>query len=403
MSKTNHQNLALNSDDGHLHLPRRQNVWRAATRVVLVVALLLGLGAARVLVQRAASKAELETQSLEGQRIFVTTVTPTPSKSSGLLTLPATLRGDNETAIYARVNGYVRRFNVEIGDRVTKGERLAELDTPELDQQVSQAAAQVEQARANVVLGKVALDRWKKLFSQDSVARQDLDTKQNAYDTAVAAQAAAEANLKQLQAMTAFKNVEAPFDGVITARNVDIGNLVNSGSSGVALFSMAVTDPLRVFVDVPQAYVKMIHVGSEVPVAQAELPGQVFKAVVTYVAGAIDVATRSLRIELMLHNPDGRLKPGTYVQIALPLAPAGAVAIPANALLFRAEGPNVAVVDKSGIVRLQPITIARDRGASLEVTQGVTTSDDIVLNPPDSIADGDHVTVVSGAKPATSK
>ncbi len=403
MSKTNHQNLALNSDDGHLHLPRRQKVWRAATRVVLVVALLLGLGAARVLVQRAASKAELETQSLEGQRIFVTTVTPTPSKSSGLLTLPATLRGDNETAIYARVNGYVRRFNVEIGDRVTKGERLAELDTPELDQQVSQAAAQVEQARANVVLGKVALDRWKKLFSQDSVARQDLDTKQNAYDTAVAAQAAAEANLKQLQAMTAFKNVEAPFDGVITARNVDIGNLVNSGSSGVALFSMAVTDPLRVFVDVPQAYVKMIHVGSEVPVAQAELPGQVFKAVVTYVAGAIDVATRSLRIELMLHNPDGRLKPGTYVQIALPLAPAGAVAIPANALLFRAEGPNVAVVDKSGIVRLQPITIARDRGASLEVTQGVTTSDDIVLNPPDSIADGDHVTVVSGAKPATSK
>ena len=196
---------------------------------------------------------------------------------------------------------------------------------------------------------------------------------------------------------------QAPFDGVITARNVDIGNLVNSGSSGVALFSMAVTDPLRVFVDVPQAYVKMIHVGSEVPVAQAELPGQVFKAVVTYVAGAIDVATRSLRIELMLHNPDGRLKPGTYVQIALPLAPAGAVAIPANALLFRAEGPNVAVVDKSGIVRLQPITIARDRGASLEVTQGVTTSDDIVLNPPDLIADGDHVTVVSGAKPATSK
>ncbi len=403
MSKTKHQNLALNSDDGHLHLPRRQRVWRGATRVVLIVVLLLGLGAARVLVQRAASKAELEAQSLEGQRIFVTTVTPTPSKSSGLLTLPATLRGDNETSIYARVNGYVRKFNVEIGDRVTKGERLAELDTPELDQQVRQAAAQVEQAKANVVLGKVALDRWKKLFSQDSVAKQDLDTKQNAYDTAVAAQAAAQANLKQLQATTAFKNVEAPFDGVITARNVDIGNLVNSGSAGVALFSMAVTDPLRVFVDVPQAYVKMIHVGSDVPVAQAELPGQVFKAVVTYVAGAIDIATRTLRIELMLHNRDGRLKPGTYVQIALPLAPAGAVAIPANTLLFRAEGPNVALVDKSGIVRLQPIMIARDLGASLEVAQGVTPSDQIVLNPPDSIANGDHVTVVSEAKPASGK
>jgi membrane fusion protein, multidrug efflux system len=403
VSKTKHQNLVLNSDDGHLHLPRRQRVWRGAARVVLIVVLLLGLGAARVLVQRAASKAELEAQSLEGQRIFVTTVTPTPSKSSGLLTLPATLRGDNETAIYARVSGYVHKFNVEIGDRVTKGERLAELDTPELDQQVRQAAAQVEQAKANVVLGKVALDRWKKLYSQDSVARQDLDTKQNAYDTAVAAQAAAEANLEQLQATTAFKNVEAPFDGVITARNVDIGNLVNSGSSGAALFTMAVTDPLRVFVDVPQAYVKMIHVGTEVPVAQAELPGQVFKAVVTYVAGAIDIATRSLRIELMLHNRDGRLQPGTYVQIALPLAPAGAVTIPANTLLFRAEGPHVALVDKSGIVRLRPIMIARDLGASLEVAQGVTPSDQIVLNPPDSIANGDHVTVVSEAKPASGK
>jgi RND family efflux transporter MFP subunit len=403
VSTTKHQNLALNSDDGRLHLPRRQRIWGGATRIVLIVALALGLGAARVLVQRAASKAELDAQALEGQRIFVTAVTPAPSKSGGVLTLPATLRGDNETGIYSRVNGYVHKFNVEIGDRVTKGQVLAELDTPELDEQVRQAAAQVEQAKANVVLGKVALDRWKKLFSQDSVAKQDLDTKQNAYDTAVAALAAAEANLKQLQATTAFKNVMAPFDGVITARNVDIGNLVNSGSAGVALFSMAVTDPLRVFVDVPQAYVKSIHVGTEVPVTQAELPGQVFKAVVTYVAGAIDIATRSLRIELMLHNPDGRLKPGTYVQIALPLAPAGAVTIPANALLFRAEGPNVAVVDKSGNIRLQPIQIARDLGASLEVAQGLTPSDRIVLNPPDSIANGDHVTVVSGGKPAAGK
>ncbi|MGO8738711.1 efflux RND transporter periplasmic adaptor subunit [Rhodoblastus sp.] len=403
MSKTKHQNLALNSDDGHLHLPKRQRVWRGAARVLLIVAVLLGLGAARVLVLRASSKAELETQLREGQRIFVTTVAPTTSKSGGLLTLPATLRGDNETSIYARVNGYVRKFNVEIGDRVTKDQVLAELDTPELDEQVRQAAAQVEQARANVVLGKVAFERWKKLFAQDSVAAQDLDTKKNAFDTAVAAQAAAQANLMQLQATTAFKKVLAPFDGVITARNVDIGNLVNSGSSGVSLFSMAVTDPLRVFVDVPQAYVKSIHVGTEVPVAQAELPGQIFKAVVTYVAGAIDIATRTMRIELMLHNADGRLKPGTYVQIALPLAPAGAVAIPANTLLFRAEGPNVALVDKSGIVRLQPIMIARDLGASLEVAQGVTPSDQIVLNPPDSIANGDHVTVVSEAKPASGK
>nr|WP_272884922.1 efflux RND transporter periplasmic adaptor subunit [Candidatus Rhodoblastus alkanivorans] len=372
-------------------------------RAILVLAALLGVGAARVLVERAASRTELEAQSLESQRVFVTTITPKPSMSGGVLTLPATLRGDNETAIYARVNGYVRKFNVEIGDRVTKGETLAELETPELDQQVRQAAAQVEQAKANVVLGKVALDRWKKLYSQDSVARQDLDTKQNAYDTAVAAEAGAQANLKQLQATTAFKNVVAPFDGVITARNVDIGNLVNSGSSGVALFSMAVTDPLRVFVDVPQAYMTAIHVGTEVAVTQPELPGQTFKATVTYVAGAIAVATRTLRVELMLPNPQGRLKPGAYVQIALPLRPAGQVSIPANTLLFRAEGPNVALVDSSGLVRLQPVTIARDLGATLEIAEGVTTKDQIILNPPDSIANGERVTVVTGKNSGAGK
>ncbi|WP_298428307.1 efflux RND transporter periplasmic adaptor subunit [Rhodoblastus sp.] len=397
MTRKNHDNLALHSDDGHLHLPRRQRVWRGARRASLIVLVLLGLGAARVLIERAASKAELEAQTLQNQRIFVTIVTPKPSEGGGALTLPATLRGDNETAIFARVNGYVRKFNVEIGDRVTKGQVLAELDTPELDEQVRQAAAQVEQAKANVVLGKVALDRWKTLFAQDSVARQDLDTKQNAYDTAVAALAAAEANLKQLQATTAFKNVEAPFDGVITARNVNIGNLVNSGSGGVSLFSTAVTDPLRVFVDVPQAYMKMIHVGTDVDVTQPELPGQVFKATVSYVAGAVDITTRTLRVELLLPNRDGRLKPGAYVQLALPLSAMGAFSIPANTLLFRAEGPNVAVVDADGKVQLRPIVIARDLGATLQVSQGLTKDDRIVLNPPDSLVTGENVTVVPAA------
>ena len=403
MNRKTHENLALHSDDGPLHLPRRQRVWRGAMRASLIVLLLLGLGAARVLVERAASKSELAAQTLENQRIFVTTVTPTPTRSGGVLTLPATLRGDNETAIYARVTGYVRKFDVEIGDRVAKGQVLAELDTPELDQQVRQAAAQVEQAKANVVLGKAALDRWKKLFKEDSVAKQALDEKQNAFDTAVAAQAAAEANLKQLQATTAFKHVVAPFDGVITARNVNIGNLVDSGSSGLSLFSMAVTDPLRVFVDVPQAYVKMIQVGTKVDVTQQELPGEVFKATVSYIAGAIDVTTRSLRVELMLPNPHGALKPGAYVQVSLPLAPRAPLSIPANTLLFRAEGPHVAVVDAEGVVHLQPVKIARDLGASLQISEGLSADDRIVLNPPDSLLSGDRVTIVAPEKPGAGK
>ena len=167
MTKKAHENLALSSDDGHLHLPRRQKIWRSARRAALIVLAILALGSVRVLMGRATSKAELETQSLESQRVFVKTVTPVVSKSGGVLTLPATLRGDNETAIYARVPGYVQSFAVEIGARVTTGQVLAELDTPELDQQVRQAAAQLEQAKANVVLGKVALDRWQKLFKEE--------------------------------------------------------------------------------------------------------------------------------------------------------------------------------------------------------------------------------------------
>ncbi|WP_296707464.1 efflux RND transporter periplasmic adaptor subunit [Rhodoblastus sp.] len=403
MTKTTHENLALHSDDGHLHLPRRQRVWRNARRAGVVVLALLALGAVRVLMGRATSRAELETQSLESQRIFVRTATPVPSKSGGMLSLPATLRGDNETAIYARVSGYVQSFAVEIGARVTTGQLLAELDTPELDQQVRQAAAQLEQAKANVVLGKVALDRWQKLFKEDSVARQALDEKQNAYDTAVAAQNAAAANLRQLQATTAFKRVLAPFDGVITARNVNVGNLVNAGSGGVSLFSMATTDPLRVFVDVPQAYVNLVPLGAKVAVTQPELPGQNFTATVTHIAGAIDVATRSLRVELILPNAEGRLKPGAYVQVALPLTPKGALSIPANTLLFRAEGPNVAVVDASDTIRLRPVTIARDLGATLEISAGVEADDRIVINPPDSLINGEGVSIVPAPTPGAAK
>lgn len=392
MTKKSHENLAVHSDDGQLHLPRRGAVWRAARRGALLFCVILALGAIRVVMTRGAAQAELQERSTQGQKIFVKTVAPTPTKNSGVLTLPATLRGDNETTIYARVSGYVRTFLVDIGSRVTKGQVLAELDTPELDQQLAQNKAQLEQAKANVVLARVALDRWKKLFTQDSVARQDLDTKQNAYDTSVALQNAAEANVQQLMEMTAFKHVLAPFDGVITLRNVDLGNLINAGGGGVALFTMAKTDPLRVYIDLPQAYSQSVAVGDKVTVTQSELPGQTFPGRVARIAGAINVATRSQQVELTLANPDGRLTPGAYVQVALPLRPKAPLSIPSNSLLFRAEGPVVAVVDGSGRVHLRPIAIANDLGATLEISQGISADDRIVVNPPDSLAEGDRVT-----------
>jgi len=230
------------------------------------------------------------------------------------------------------------------------------------------------------------------LFKQDSVARQDLDQHQNAFDTSVALQDAAAANVQQLQEMSGFKHVQAPFDGVITSRNVDLGNLINAGGGGVALFSMAKTDPLRVFIDVPQAYSRNIAVGAQVEVRQTEIPDQVFHGVVSRIAGAIDVATRSQRVELTLPNSDGRLSPGAYVRVSLPLAPKGALSIPANTLLFRAEGPNVAVIDDAGRVHLRPVTIANDLGATLEIAHGLGPDDRVIVNPPDSLAEGDQIT-----------
>ncbi len=394
MTEKTHEDLALYSSggDGHLRLPPREKVWRNARRAGLILLAVLALGSARVMMVRASAKADLETQSLESQRLFVKTISPAPTKNSGTLNLPATLRGDNETAIYARVPGYVHSFLVDIGSRVKSGQVLAELDTPELDQQLASAKAQLDTAKANTVLARVALERWKKLFAQDSVARQDLDQHQNAFDTSVAQEAAALANVQQLLEMTAFKRVLSPFDGVITQRNVDLGNLINAGGGGVALFSMAKTDPLRVFIDAPQAYSRQILVGADVGVTQTEIPGRVFHGVVSRIAGAIDATTRTQRVELSLPNPDGTLAPGAYVNVSLPLAPKGPLSIPANTLLFRAEGPNVAVVDDEGRAHLRMVAIANDLGATLEISQGVGPQDKVIVNPPDLLADGDRVT-----------
>ncbi|MCW2274673.1 efflux RND transporter periplasmic adaptor subunit [Rhodoblastus acidophilus] len=393
MTKKTHQSMGLQNPDGQMHLPKRGGVARTAKIFALIFLIVLAIGAGRVLLGRGAAQAALEEQSAQGQKIFVKTISPAPSKSSNALTLPATLRGDNETAIYARVTGYVRAFAVDIGAKVKKGQVLAELDTPELDQQVAQARAQLEQAKANVALAEAALKRWKTLFTQNSVAKQDLDVKQNAYDTSVALQTSAEAYLKQLQETTAFKHVQAPFDGVITQRNVDLGNLITAGSTGSALFSMARPDPLRVRIDAPQAYAGGIKVGDKVKVTQPELPGKSFAAEVTRIAGAINVATRSQTIELALPNPDGELTPGAYVQVSLPMPPKGPLSIPANTLLFRSEGPVVVVVDAEGKAHLRPISIVNDLGATLEIAGGLTPTEKVIINPPDAIAEGDKVSV----------
>lgn len=411
MTEKHHAELAIPEHDpaDGRQLPPRHGEFRRAKIALIVVALLLVAGAARTTISNALQRRDVADVTAQNAKQYVSVVTPQATEASETL-LPATLRGAVESPIYARATGYLLHRYVDIGARVKQGQLLADLDTPEIDQELAQAIAQRNQISASLGLAKSSLDRWQQLRQRDAVSQQELDERQSTYTQGVANLAAADANVKRLQQLESFKRIVAPFDGVITQRNVDIGDLIAAGSgSSQALFSLAQTDPLRVYVQVPQAYAQGVAVGQPVIVTQAELPGQHFQGKITHVSGAIDVTTRSLQIEAALPNPDGKLRPGAYVQLALPSAVQAHLSVPANALLFRAEGPRVAVVDDQGVVHLQKIVIAKDLGQSLELADGVSPTDHVIVNPSDSIDDGDHVQAKalavkggSGSKPKSS-
>lgn len=393
MTEKHHAELAIPEHDpaDGRQIPPRQGEFRRAKIVLIVVALLLAAGAARTIVANVLQRRAVASATLENARQYVSVVTPHASAASETV-LPATLRGAVESPIYARATGYLLHRYVDIGARVKSGQLLADLDTPEIDQELAQAIAQRNQINASLGLAKSSLERWQQLRQRDAVSQQELDERQSAYMQGMANLAAADANVKRLQQLESFKRIVAPFDGVITQRNVDVGDLIDAGSGNSrALFSLAQTDPLRVYVQVPQAYAQGVAVGQPVVVTQAELPGRHFHGTITHVSGAIDVATRSLQIEAALPNPDNELRPGAYVQLALPNTTQAHLSVPANALLFRAEGPRVAVVDDRGIVHLNKIVIARDLGQTLELADGVSATDRVIVNPSDSIDDGDHV------------
>lgn len=265
-----------------------------------------------------------------------------------------------QSPISARASGYLKRWTRDIGSRVEKGELLAEIETPEIDQQLSQAVAARAQAASGLELARSTAERWEALRKKDVVSQQDLDERRSAVAQATSNVAAADANVQRLKQTEGFKRVLAPFAGVITRRNVDVGDLIDAGAgggAGRALFMLAQTDPLRVYVNVPQAYAQLVKAGQPVVVTQAELRGQSFKGEVARTSGAIDTTTRMMQVEVSLPNKDGALLPGAYVQVSLPLAASRTLTVPANALLFRAEGTRIAVVDAQGRVALRAVTL----------------------------------------------
>ncbi|KVX67644.1 efflux RND transporter periplasmic adaptor subunit [Burkholderia stagnalis] len=406
MEEKHHSAVGIQVDEHGLDLPARAGVWRRARIVVIVVGVLLAAGAARTIVSNVTNHNRLDALTAQNARQYVNVVHPADAASGGRLSLPGTLRGYVEAPIFARASGYVLRWQADIGAHVKQGQLLAELDTPELNQELAQATAQRQQAQAALALAKTSFERAQQLRQRDAVSQQELDDRQGAYNQGTANLAAADANVRRLTELKGFQRIVAPIDGIVTQRNVDVGDLVSSGNAGRALFTVVQADRLRLYVQVPQAYAQQVKTGQHVSVAQAELPGQTFDGTITRTSEAIDVATRSLQIEITLPNPDGRLLPGAYVQATLPMAPAGRLSIPANTLLFRAEGPTVATVDAHGQIRLKPVTVLRTVGQTLEIDGGITPDDRLVVNPSDALANGDQVVIAkqppqpaSGAAP----
>jgi RND family efflux transporter MFP subunit len=370
-------------------------VKRAKFLVGAIVGALL-LGGVIIFVVRGFQESALAASTELHAKQYVTTVNPKPAGGGLPLTLPGTLQGINEATVYARSNGYILRWSKDIGSSVKKGELLAEIAAPEIDQELSQAIAAQQQAASSEGLAKSTAERWHSLREKDAVTQQDLDERQSTYLQAQANLASAEANTLRLRNLQGFNKVVAPFDGVVTSRNIDVGDLVDAGNGGVgkALFRVAQIDPLRLYVFVPQVYVQQVKVGDAVTVTLPGRQGEEYRGTIARTARAIDTGTRTMQVEIRVPNPDEALIAGAYVQVNLPIKQDGeALIIPINVLLFRPDGPRVATVDSAGRVRLTPVKLGTDFGSSVAVLQGLKEDDRLILNPADSLADDDIVTL----------
>jgi RND family efflux transporter MFP subunit len=363
--------------------------------LIVVVIVLLVVGGI-TLVQR---RTQYQALANETEKLAVPTVSvvhPTPEPGQEDLVLPSTLQAYVESPIYARTNGYLKKWYHDIGTRVRQGELLADIDTPEVDQQLSQARADLVTSQANENLSKITANRYEELIKTDGVSKQEVDNAAGDYAAKKATTQSAEANVRRLEDLESFKHIYAPFSGVITRRNIDIGNLINAGNGGSAqeLFFLAQTDPIRTYVSVPEAYAPAIHAGLGAYLELTQYPGQRFEGKVVRTADAIDLASRTLNTEVDVPNKNGALLPGGYAQVHLMVKVTGErLQVPVNALLFRSEGLRAVVVDADHKTHLRSLSIGRDYGTSLEVLQGLSANDWIVLNPADSLDEGMHVNV----------
>jgi RND family efflux transporter MFP subunit len=311
------------------------------------------------------------------------------------IVLPGGMQPYTDAPIYARTNGYLKSWTVDIGTRVKAGQLLAEIDSPEVDQQLSQARADLATAEANLNLAQITSTRYKDLMKTDSVAQQDVDNANGNFEARRTAVESARSNVKRLQDLQSFEKIYAPFDGVITARNTDIGALIDSGSSGGAareLFHIAAVSRLRVYINVPEVYAPTIKSGLNADLTLSEYPGRRFLGVVVRNSGSIDANTRTLLTEVDVNNPTGELKPGSYVEVHLKLPSSiTTFTLPVNAMIFKAAGIQVAIVKENKTIELISVTPGRDFGNEIEIVNGLRGDESIVINPPESLTNGETI------------
>jgi RND family efflux transporter MFP subunit len=369
------------------------------TRLLQIVVVLVVIGLIVGFVPRWIHRHNLAKEEAADSVLTVNVISPVASKPDFGTPLPAEVQAFVQASIHARASGYLKNWFVDIGQSVTNGQLLAEIDTPELDSQLAQAKAELDQANANLALAKTTADRWTELLKTASVSEQETVEKTADYTLKQADVEAARANVQRLEDLKSFDRVTAPFDGTVTLRNTDIGALI-SADSGPELFRVAQTDPLRVYVRVPQQFIHAIVPGQKAELTFQELQGKIFPATVTRTAGAVDTSSRTLQVELQVANPHNEIFAGSYAQVRFDEIPTAAnvLVLSDNALIFRAQGMQVAVLDKDNKVQLRSVKLGRDFGNTVEVLSGLNADDRVINNPPDSIAEGMAVQVEQPAE-----
>jgi RND family efflux transporter MFP subunit len=382
----------VNTNDPKVAPPLKARLLRSTPLVLVLLALAVGI------LPRLKAQAALRTQTQSFSTPVVSVVNPKPAPAVQRIELPADVQPYQEASIFARTNGYLAHWYKDIGTQVPAGELLASIETPEVDAQLEQARADEHTARVQYDIAKVTADRWVGLLKTNAVSREVAEQDVAAMKAREATLASMQANVSRLGKLQSYERVIAPFAGVVTARNIDVGALIDSGAAGgskMELFHLAETDKLRVFVDVPQVYAQDIQPGVPATLTLPQRPGSPLHGAVARTSGAINSASRTLRVEVDVDNQDGAVLPGAYALVDLDVSTSQPrLLVPVNTLLFRPNGIEVAIVDETGKAQLRTVTLGRDFGTTVEVTSGLDVNERVVSNPGDAIASGDAVRVV---------